>query len=688
MQKTLCSGKYEVHESIGLGAMAEVFKAINVPLNKPVAIKVLHPQYGRDPSFLKRFQREARAMGRLTHENIVQVFDVLEGEEEHCIIMELIEGKNLKQLLLDEGPLSITNALQIAKQIGEALVCAHQKGVLHRDIKPANILIDGRGKVKVTDFGIAAAADEGTLTQTGQALGTPYYMSPEQVNGAQVDERSDLYSLGMVIYEMLEMRHPFTGLTTTAIFRKLITDTKDIDLVFSPKIPQSVQEIVLSLVKRDVGERIANAETIVNILTEQLTQLPLSTKVPPPSTPPPLKKIEATKVINDNATLFDPRLSPQTTVSRTAAKNKRQRGLLFAIGGVASIALLMGMLYLLSSTTETIDTPPPPPPQVASIETLNEVKALQKSIRQLQADIDRAIIASDAVDAKTKSPQTYNAGVRLFEDGSDLFQKGGERIREENLDEAKRILQEANSRFKESYATIRRAVNAAEAARIATLSVPPPPVPKPIPPKKTDHAIASLPAKKPIPQPLPDESKNTPPQVTEKRNIDAHPIQPVPPASRPENNIKVDVTPIVTEKPSLEASLRPQKPVPLPLINDNSVPRNPPPIVQRKPDIELVQELLGQLKTAFENKDWGTLNRISQLPDRRRKTLQQIFGNYARIRVGIQNFHFNAGQQSGSANLSIQSLTTLRGDLAIPGENWKNSPIQVKKDQGEWRIYW
>jgi serine/threonine-protein kinase len=218
--RRLVNNRYEVERSVGRGGMAEVFLARDVLLDRPVVLKVLFPEFATDPSFVERFRREAQAAANLSHPNIVAVYDWGTLNNTYFIAMEYVAGQTLADLLEAKGALSTSQASDIAIEVASALGFAHENGVVHRDIKPANILISNTGQVKVADFGIAralgAAVDEG-LTQSGSVMGTATYLSPEQAQGAQPDPRSDLYSLGVTMYEMVAGRPPFTGDTPVAV---------------------------------------------------------------------------------------------------------------------------------------------------------------------------------------------------------------------------------------------------------------------------------------------------------------------------------------------------------------------------------------------------------------------------------------------------------------------------------------
>lgn len=210
-------GRYEIEEKIGAGGMAIVYKAKDTLLNRTVAIKVLREQFASDEGFIRRFRREAQSAASLSHQNIVSIYDVGKDGHEDYIVMEYVKGQTLKDMIRSEAPMPPEKAIHIAYQIGEALSHAHANHIIHRDIKPQNIMITTDGKAKVTDFGIARAASSATLTHTGDIVGSVHYLSPEQAKGAQTSEQSDIYSLGIILYEMITGKVPYDGDTPITI---------------------------------------------------------------------------------------------------------------------------------------------------------------------------------------------------------------------------------------------------------------------------------------------------------------------------------------------------------------------------------------------------------------------------------------------------------------------------------------
>ncbi len=264
-QATVINDRYEIHKRIGRGGMADVFSARDLLLDRQVAVKVLFPEFATDANFVERFRREAQSAASLSHPNIVNVYDWGKYEGTYFIVMEEVQGRTLAEILSTNKQLTSKQAAEIASEVAAALGFAHDNHVAHRDIKPANILIGSNGQVKVADFGIARALNaptESNLTQVGSVMGTATYFSPEQAQGAQPDPRSDLYSLGIVMYEMVAGRPPFTGENPVSIAYKQVHDAPQPLVQIVADVPRSFEAIIAKLLAKDPKLRYPSAAAL------------------------------------------------------------------------------------------------------------------------------------------------------------------------------------------------------------------------------------------------------------------------------------------------------------------------------------------------------------------------------------------------------------------------------------------
>jgi serine/threonine-protein kinase len=265
-QVTILNGRYRLGEQIGEGGMSVVYRALDQLLNRTVAIKVLRSQYAADEGFLRRFEREAQSAGGLSHPNIVNVYDVGRHGDIHYIVMEYIRGPSLKELIRRQGPFSVDGAVFIISQVASALDYAHQRGLIHRDIKPQNILVDREGNAKVVDFGIAKGTQDVNLTEAGTGMGTVHYVSPEQARGEPVTAQSDLYSTGVVLFEMLTKRLPFEADTPVGVAMQHVSNPPPLPSQFNPNVPPEVDAIVLRALAKDPRDRFANGAALASSL--------------------------------------------------------------------------------------------------------------------------------------------------------------------------------------------------------------------------------------------------------------------------------------------------------------------------------------------------------------------------------------------------------------------------------------
>ncbi|HVJ50555.1 Stk1 family PASTA domain-containing Ser/Thr kinase [Desulfitobacterium sp.] len=259
--------RYEIIDKLGAGGMAIVYKAKDLLLNRIVTVKVLREQFASDEDFVRRFRREAQSAASLSHPNIVSIYDVGKDGDTEYIVMEYVEGQNLKELIRNYAPLSSEQSINLARQIAEAIRHAHEHHIIHRDIKPHNILVTADGRAKVTDFGIARAVSAATMTHTGDMVGSVHYLSPEQAKGVPTNEQSDLYSLGIILYELLTGKVPYDGETPIAIALKHLQEVPVPPSKLNPQISQGLENVILRAIAKAPEQRYQTAVELINDLT-------------------------------------------------------------------------------------------------------------------------------------------------------------------------------------------------------------------------------------------------------------------------------------------------------------------------------------------------------------------------------------------------------------------------------------
>jgi beta-lactam-binding protein with PASTA domain len=270
-------GRYRLLELLGQGGMATIYRARDAQLERDVAVKLLRPEFGQDPDFLARFRDEARAAASLSHPNVVAVFDFGEEASGPYIVMELVVGQDLASILRDNGPLAPRQAARVASDVAKALQAAHVRGFVHRDVKPSNILIGRDGRVKVADFGIARAIDESQLTLPGVAMGSVHYFAPEQARGESATTASDVYALGIVLFEILTGQRPFSGDGAAAVALARLTTTPPRPSALRPSVPAELDRIVLRAMALAPADRFASAAAMASALDGFLAGTPVGT---------------------------------------------------------------------------------------------------------------------------------------------------------------------------------------------------------------------------------------------------------------------------------------------------------------------------------------------------------------------------------------------------------------------------
>ncbi len=287
----ILGGRYRVEQELGRGGMAKVFRGTDTVLGRPVAIKVLAPRFADDASFVQRFRREAQAAARLSNPNVVGVFDTGTDDGVHYIVMEYVEGRTLAEELAGGGRIVPERAIEIAQAVCDALAAAHEQGVIHRDIKPGNIMITPSGRVKVADFGIARMTTSAeTIEQTAAVLGTAAYLSPEQAKGEPVDARSDLYSLGCVLYEMVTGRPPFVGDSPVAVASKQVLEPPVPPSRLNPDVSPELEAVILRALAKNPANRYASAAEMRQDLERARRGLPVEA-------PPVLPEAASTQLL-------------------------------------------------------------------------------------------------------------------------------------------------------------------------------------------------------------------------------------------------------------------------------------------------------------------------------------------------------------------------------------------------------
>ncbi len=409
MQQKILNNRYELQQKIGEGGMARVYRGRDLRLNRQVAVKVLHSHYAGDTGFLQRFHHEAQAAANLRHPNIVDVYDVGQDGDIHYIVMEYVPGSDLKALLMRNGPLPVEQAVPIAESIASGLEAAHRVGMIHRDVKPQNIIIGDGGQIKITDFGIAKSKLSTAMTETGVTFGTADYISPEQARGLAASPQSDIYSLGITLYEMLTGRLPFTGDSSIAVAMQHVTAEPPPPRMYNPRIPPQLEALVLRALSKDPADRPASAREFARLLAnyrdvgEQATVVrPVQPRPPQPQVNPrPVAPRAATSTTSPRPVL----LPPRPAVVTQAPPDNRGMGFGGFLLGLLLIVGVLGLVGLFATgafddifnfASGTISRPPSPIEQPTASATAQPQIAMP-SLTNLTRDQALALIQSSGL---------------------------------------------------------------------------------------------------------------------------------------------------------------------------------------------------------------------------------------------------------------------------------------------------
>ncbi len=663
MEERIFSGKYRILGEIASGGMGMVYHAIDLSLRREVAIKVLHKKYGGDPSFDQRFLQEARGLARLDHPNIVRIYAVEQEEGGHYIVMEYFPAQDLKHLLREHRPLPLRKALHIASEITKGLAYAHQKNIVHRDIKPGNILVDDQDNIKITDFGIVAVLDEPGVTAAGTVMGTPEYMSPEQAKGERVDAGSDLYSLGIVFYEMLTGKTPYEGLTGASIVGKLAHDQAELGLVFPSSIPLSLQYLIRGLTRKESEGRPKDAALVLETLKDHQEKLkssspteledvptmvlsPLSKAAPttPGKTPSaPKDKIET-------PSLPQPAKSGRPPPKQADHLPKRPFPIRALVFGLTGSLILVGLMVLGLNrwpligerTGEDVE-----PPRQEAKERPQTVKGVMQALEGLQRDYTNDLARQNTT-RQTLLGQTNTllANIHTIDPSLDI-ERSQQQIKaaEQRLADLEHQIGEEHTRQQSSSALRSQRVGATltEAAQISKL-------------KLTDTQHRSL-------QEIQAAIKAAQQRLNEQQT-----------SFNQESTQKFS---------ALKAALN-RKKESLAKAVGQAREREQPLIVSQRTKLE---KILYNFRVAYENHDLFTLQQTTDMDERRINQVKLMFKVYSIIEIDTEVQAIS--NEGASAKILITKLIDKNGKNVKPSPIIRETIVEIPKEGDRWgKIQW
>lgn len=384
---TVVDGRYRVLSRIGSGGMADVYCAQDAQLGRKVALKLLYRRFAEDPEFVERFRREASSAAGLQHPNVVGIYDRGEWDGTYYIAMEYLEGRSLKQLLVEEGPLDPLHAIGITEQILLAARFAHHRGIIHRDFKPHNVIVDDEGRVKVTDFGIARAGAS-DMTETGSIMGTAQYLSPEQAQGHAVSAASDLYAIGILLYELLAGRVPFDGDSAVAVALKQVSELPVPPSAYNPAISPELDAVILRALEKDPAARYADADEFLAALEQ--VRVDLGGAAGPTAA-------------YATAAAYDGAYAPEEPLEEEEEEEKRRPPWwVWALVVLAIAALGVGAYLLLSSDTKQVEVPKVVGLQQAAATTILRNQGFSARVERVRSDSPEGIVLRQDPQPQTK----------------------------------------------------------------------------------------------------------------------------------------------------------------------------------------------------------------------------------------------------------------------------------------------
>lgn len=383
----LLGNRFEILEQLGGGGMAIVYKGRDTMLNRLVTIKVLRPEYTTDDNFVMRFRREARAVARLSHPNIVNIHDVGQENDVHYLVMEYIDGNDLKSMIKEQGPLAVERAVEIARQICQALGHAHENDIVHRDVKPHNVIITKDGRAKLTDFGIASETTTATFTQTDTIVGSVHYISPEQARGEPAGPQSDIYSLGMVLYEMLAGKVAFSGDTPIAVALKHIQEEPEPLHQVNPSVPGNLADVVMRAMAKQPDLRFAGTAEMCRALQQFSAGASEATQFIP---------------LDDMATQVLPVVTPASEQEREEVKlvpRHSSKTLYYMLAALVVLGLLVGGSLATGRWLITPDITVPSVVGTDAVEAKQQLEdlGLKVELQDVYSDVDEGLVVWQSI---------------------------------------------------------------------------------------------------------------------------------------------------------------------------------------------------------------------------------------------------------------------------------------------------